>query len=163
MGVTTQLCLRIAFPKPSGCQRLMFYLDPETRPDFPDEVPESEATWVEAFELLPDPSSMEQVDDTTVSVYFDDESDAEPHQICEAIALLEPDSLLSWEVVECEVYYQRWKDGNNTLIYAPEGLEDPQEDEKYNRNLDEAIRKRLDELDGEPEEALRLLSEISAA
>jgi hypothetical protein len=138
----------------------MFYLDPETRPDFPDEVPASEAAWVEAFELLPDPSSIDQLDDCTVSVYFDDESDAEPHQICAAIALLEPVSLLSWEAIECEVYYQSWKRGNNTLLYAPEGLENPQDDEKYNRNLDEATRKRLDELDGEPEEALRYLSEI---
>lgn len=163
MSVTTQLCLRITFAEPSSCQRLMFYLDPETRPDFPDEVPDAEAAWVEVFELLPDPSSLEQVDDKTVSVYFDDESDAEPHQICTAIALLEPVRVLSWEVIECEVFYQSWQGGNNTLLYAPEGLDDPQDDKKYNRNLDEATRKRLDELDGEPEEALRFLAELGFA
>jgi hypothetical protein len=160
MAVTSQLCLWIKFPKASNCKRLIFYLDPDTRPDFPDEVPEAEAKWVGIFELLPDPCSIEQIDEHTVSVYFDDEADAEAHQICAAIALLEPDNILSWESIEGEVYYKSWQGGDNTLIYAPEGLEDPMDDKKYNRVLNEETRKHLDELHGTPDEALRFLSEI---
>jgi hypothetical protein len=160
MGVTSHFCLWVKFPTASSCKRLIFYLDPDTRPDFPDEVPESEVEWVEVFELLPDPCSIEQIDEYTLTVYFDDESDAEPHRVCAAIALLEPDSVLSWESVEGEVYYQSWVGSDNTLLYAPQGLEDPDDDEKYNRNLNEATRKHLDELDGMPEEALRFLSEM---
>jgi hypothetical protein len=158
MSVTSQLCLRVTFDDHLKCERLKFYLDPDTRPDFPDEVPDIESDWVGVFELLPDPCLIDLIDDCVVSVYFDDESDADPHQICTAIALLQPTGMLSWEMIEGEVIFQQWQGGDNMLLYAPGGLEDPEDDKKYNRKLDQVTRSKLDELIGMPVEALQFLA-----
>lgn len=157
--VNAQLLLWIRLPKALACERLIFYLDSATRPDFPDEVPENEAAWVEAFELLPDPSELHRIDASTLMAYFDDESGAEPSSVCEAIALFSPVQLLSWEDVEGEVLYQSWQGDSGTLLYAPEALEDPEDEIKYNRCLNEAVRQRLVELGDNPDQALRYLAE----
>lgn len=54
-----------------SCDRLKFYFDGETRPDFVEEVPESEAELFEAFESLQVPDLVNSIDGNRVSIGFD--------------------------------------------------------------------------------------------
>ena len=109
--------------------------------------------------MLPGPSDITFVSDQTLLVYFDDETEADTHEICLAIDLLSPLQVLSWEDIEGDIYYQQWKGGENALIYAPQGLDNLEDDQKYNRILSERDRRTLDRLNAEPARALAYLAE----
>ncbi len=51
-------------------KKLPFYLDNITRPDFPDEVPEVEQSWVEIFEFLDNPDDIRSLDSTHLGFGF---------------------------------------------------------------------------------------------
>lgn len=159
--VYASLVIWVRFADTSSCDRLAFYLDPDTRPDFPDEVPESEASWVDHFELLPDPDQLERVSGDVLLIHFGDDADAQPDQVCEAISLLSPTQLLTREDIEGEVVYHSWQGAQSTLVYAEEGLDDPDDDRRYNRRLDDATRRYLDRLRDSPKSALQFLAKQS--
>ncbi len=158
--VTTLLYIWVEFDAITIADRLPFYLHSETRPDFHDEVPAQEADWVDAFEFLTEPTSIKRINKSSFFIFFNSESNADSFCLCKAIGLLKPKLLLTLENAEGEENYNIWIDGNNSLVYAPEGLEDPEDDERYNRNLSAADRKQLDLLDDDPEKALVYLSEV---
>lgn len=160
--VYANLLIWARFADATSRDRLAFYLDPETRPDFPEEAPESEASWVDHFELLPDPDQIERLSGNVLLVYFGEEADAQPDQVCEAIGLLSPTQLLMRENIEGDVFYHSWQDGQSTLIYAADGLDDPDDDTRYNRQLGDAVRRHLDGLRDSPKRALQYLAEQSS-
>lgn len=158
--VTTLLYIWVEFDVMPIADRLSFYLHSETRPDFHDEVPLQEADWVDAFEFLPEPTSIKRINKSSLFIFFDSELNPDSFELCKAIGLFKPKLLLTLESVEGDDSYDRWSDGNNTLVYAPEGLENQEDNLKYNNNLSQNEILELDLLSDEPERALAYVADV---
>ena len=132
----------------SQCERLVFYLDAETRPSFPEDVPASEADRVEAFEFLPVPTDLHRPSSASLLAYFDEGVDSfgDIEGIMGAIALAEPAALYLYFADDEETqHYYRHAEGELEFLYSEVPLDDG--DEEYNRRLDEKLRKELDTFD----------------
>ena len=70
MGSQVQGLLLIKTKDEEEAKRVAFYLEPDTRPDFPEDVPESEESWIDVFEVMEYPDLIELVDDRYVAVGF---------------------------------------------------------------------------------------------
>lgn len=158
--VTTLLYIWVEFDAITIADRLPFYLHSETRPDFHDEVPLQEADWVDAFEFLPEPTLIKRINKSSFFIFFNSESKPNSFELCNAIGLLKPKLLLTLENVEGDESYDMWIDGSNSLVYAPEDLENQDDNLKFNSNLTQSERFELELLHDEPERSLAFLAEV---
>jgi len=101
MGSQVQGLLLIKTKDEEQAKRLPFYLNAETRPDFPEDVPDLEAEWVDVFEVMEDPDLIELVDEYYVAVgFYQEESDYSQEMEEFAEALVNKVGVIS--VVLCE-------------------------------------------------------------
>jgi hypothetical protein len=153
--------LLVRLPDTATRDRLALYLDGATRPDFPEEVPEQEADWVDAFEPLPVPE-LEVKDDDILIAYFDGDTTDELDlpRICEAVNLFAPQRMLSYTFLGDTELFEEWQAGDPKLIWSVVELDDPDDDLRYNRNLDKPTQQELQRLldRDSPDRALMVLA-----
>lgn len=137
-------------------RRIRYYLESETRPDFPEDVPESEADWVDAYEAVPYPERIDQPDDHTLLLFYDGDDLGElPEDIAFAIALSCPELVLSHSDLEDHLLFERWQDGGYEIVWDTnerykEDFANPWDDQTF------AALKALEE---RPEQVLLSLAE----
>ncbi len=116
-------------------QRLEFYFDEETRPDFAEEVPESEAKLVDIFELMPQPEEMESLSDTELVLFFELDAFEMMQLLPSILKFFEINKVI---ILEDSMDYRHYKKFNGEgfdLLHSPEALEDEGDDILYNQNL----------------------------
>ncbi len=115
----------------SKLDRIKSYFVPDTRPDFPEDVPETEEEWVDAFEIIPYPEIIERPDPNVMLLEFDDEADMGPefhNEIAQAVSLTQPDLILSYSFLEDHILYDKWNGNSYETIWGRDYLEDDQEE-----------------------------------
>lgn len=148
----------VKFGDANTCKRLGRYFSVNTRPNFSDEVLETETELVDVFEFLPYPT-ITPVDSRTLLLYFEDDSDnnVEFDDIVSAVSLFSPNLLLSYSDFGDDEWYERYRDGRLELVWAVMGLDDPEDDERMNRILSDETKARLRDV-GDPARILQLLA-----
>lgn len=123
--------------------RFHFFLDPKTRPDFPDDVAENEAHLVRHFEGMPEPQMIRALSDRELIAAFADDA-FEAKQLLPAILGCFSVSKAIWAEsdIEHEAYY-RLVDGGFEFFYSPGSLESEDDDRRYNRNLPASAQEEL--------------------
>lgn len=160
MSELLSLSVLARYAHPEAMERLAFYLREESRPEFPDEVPENEAAWVEAFEFLP-AVELERMDDRMMVAHFNSDSGFgdELEDILDAVALTGPEEIYFHAFLGDNEWYGRYRSGHKELIWATTGLDDPDEDQRLNQNLSEEEKERLESAGG-PAQALAVLAQM---
>lgn len=74
-------------------ERIEYYLDDNTRPEFDDDVPESEQAIFKAFEYAEIPDSIDKRGDNALAVYLEPDGLPGMEEMVYAIEMLKPDSL----------------------------------------------------------------------
>lgn len=112
------------------CDRLAFYADSNTRPDFEDDVPEKEAELFEAFENELAVDEVNRIDDRTLTLWVDDaEGPDEFDFFISSVALFEPDSLYYYfgtDGREDDSYY-RYVDGEIVFLFYGASIQGPKD------------------------------------
>jgi hypothetical protein len=136
-------CLYIFCPSKSVSDRLCYYFDPKTRPDFPEDVPDEEAELVDYFEEMPDPEVIKKPTDRELIVYFDEDA-LEVRELLPNILqhFSMKQALFYEESIEHQAYY-RFEEDSFEFFYSPVPLEFPDDEERYNRNLSGSMQAEL--------------------
>lgn len=160
MSELLSFAVLIRYATRAGPKRLAFYLAEETRPSFPDDVPVQEAAWVNAFEFLPT-AELEQPDDYTLVAHFSNDSGFgdELDEVLDAVALTGPETIYFHAFLGDNEWYARYRKGRQELVWAVAGLDDPDDDERLNRNLSDADKERIITAGG-PARSLSVLAQI---
>ena len=138
-------CLYVSCSSENKCDRLRYYLEPETRPDFPEDVPADEAALVELFEEMPDPEEMNRVAECELIVYFGEDAFSAKELLPKVLPRFQVKQALWYEDSTEHQEYYRFEDDSFEFLYSPEPLESPEDDERYNRELSQAVQDDLHE------------------
>jgi len=150
--------LLVRHPDAVMLDRINTYLASETRPDFPEDVPESEEEWVDAFEIIPYPEKIKRPEPEVMILEFYDEADISrefPEDLAHAISLSNPELILSYSFLEDCVLYDKWQGVRYETIWGDCYLEDDQEAE-----LDAQTIKQLQKFGDDHNKILMYLSEV---
>jgi hypothetical protein len=160
MSELLSLSVLARYAHPTGAERLAFYLEEDCRPDFQDEVPEYEASWVDAFEFLPT-AKLERLDDHTLVAHFSSDSGFgdELEDILNAIALTGPKAIYFYAFLGDNEWYASYHNGHKKLIWAVAGLDDPDDEKGLNQRLNKEEQERLKSV-GTPSMALAELARM---
>lgn len=143
--------------------RALFYLQEETRPNFPDEVPESEAELVELFEFLSYPHQVEAENNSLTLWFGDPYREEDLHEdigpMMEGLSILGAKQVLVYWEYEDEACYEQYVNGNKELIWSVYGLESPEDEARYNKILPPKLKQDLKQL-GDPVASIRRISEF---
>lgn len=144
MGSQVQGLLLIKTRDEEQAKRIPFYLEAETRPDFPEDVPDLEADWVDVFEVIEEPDLIELVDECYVAVgFFQDEEDYSQEMEEFAEALVNKVGVVS--VLLCEFnsdhgnYIWRFRNNESELLWT---------EEDKSSLIDTKLEKQLEDLYG---------------
>lgn len=151
------------------CERLQLYLNEETRPDLPEEVPTEEADWVEPFEFMEQPDNVTKVTDKDLLItFYPDETDftedAESF-IKILVHTVGIASVLYGELGEDWTTFELIQKQKRTLLWSVEVLPDPDE-RQYNQHLSKEEKVRLISIlydDEGNQSAEEVLLELAAA
>lgn len=90
----TDVLIKVYFSDFSSAKKLGKYISSNTRPDFIDEVEDTEKTIFEAFDMLEYPSEVSLFEsECAVVIHYSNIWDEESVEICEAIQLLDPNKI----------------------------------------------------------------------
>lgn len=131
--------LYLCFETTEVAQRFAFYMDTDTRPDFPDDVPEHEAPLVDLFDYMPDCDEMDWPSETECVLYFEEDT-FEAKELFPKILPHFSVTLALW----CEdgfeyCHYMRFDSEYFDFLYSPKPLEDEDDDKKHNRQLSKEL------------------------
>jgi len=144
--------------KADELKRIEFYLNGETRPDFPEDVPSGEAQFVEAFEFVPVPESLKILSADALAAHFYPDSLEEVKDLVKALALFKPGKLFMFFSDDGETHhYYRYQDGSLCFVFSEIPLDDSEDEKKYNRNLPTELAKTIENMDDKGK-ALELLA-----
>ncbi len=139
MSINVSAVLNIHCKTKQQSKRLQIYLDEDTRPDFPEDAPQEEAEWVEPFEFLENPDSIKEIDDKTLLVEFypeeTDFTDEAKELIKTLLEIVQVESIIYCELGEDWTIFENYTIDNRQLLWAVDGLDDPESEEKYNSFL----------------------------
>ncbi len=140
-----------------GRERLAFYLDEATRPDFPDEVPAEEADLVRAFESVDAPAQLLKPSATELVASFEMPSGDTQYALASVLGRFGAEKAIWHESDggELNVYYC-YRDGDFHFLYSPQPLDDPEDEARYNRALPQAARELLNQEAGMAQAVLYL-------
>jgi len=139
-------------------KRIEFYLNGETRPDFPEDVPGSEAQLVEVFEFLPTPESLQCLDLNGLTAHFAPDSLEEMKDLVKGAALFRPDKLLMFFADDEETrHYYCHQDSKLNFMMSEIPFDDPADERKYNRKLPPKLANSIKDMD-DKSKALELLA-----
>ena len=159
MGSQVQGLLLIETKDKEQAKRLPFYLNIETRPDFPEDVPESEAEWIDIFEVMEEPDLVELIDEHYVAVgFFQEEEDYSQEMEEFSEALVREVGVVS--VVLCEFN----SDYGNTIwrFTKDESLRLWTEEEKSSL-IDQKLEKQIEDLyEEDRDKHIKVLQAISS-
>jgi hypothetical protein len=130
--------LYLCFDTTEAAQRFAFYMNTDTRPDFPDDVPEHEAPLVDLFDYMPDCDDMDWPSANECVLYFEEDA-FEAKELFPRILPHFSVKLALW----CEdgfeyCHYMRFDGEYFDFLYSPEPLEDEDDDKNHNRQLSNA-------------------------
>jgi len=120
-------------------QRFAFFMNEDTRPDFPDEVPENEAPLVDIFELMPDGGQMQWPSETECTLQFYEDAFEAKEQLILALPYFDIKLALLCEDDFDYCHYKRFDGNFFDFLYSPEALDFEDDDEQHNRQLSEAL------------------------
>ena len=154
--------LYIRCPDQGVCERLTFWLDEETRPDFEDEAPQEENSWFVPFEGLDAPEEITHPSKQTLIAEFDWLTDDPCESFEQILGLAGVTKALWYETDggELSAFY-RLEQGRFEPLVSLTPLDDPVQEKRYNCRLSTQRRARLETLADEPEQALLYLAELS--
>lgn len=125
MSELINFALLISHKDKNALDRIILYCHADTRPDFPEDVPDSEEEWVDAYEILPYPNKINRLDVHTLILEFYDECKMGgnlPEEIATAVAMSQPEQILSYSDLEDHTLYERWQGQRYELIWDVDGL-----------------------------------------
>lgn len=136
------------------CDRIAFFLRSETRPLFPEDVPEHEENLVEAFEDAETPTSL-QSDGTTLAAYFDQfEGFDTAEATVKAIAAMQPSDIYLFFANDEETrHYYRYAQGELRFLLSELPL-DGEDDVRLNRNVPGPVKAKIEKFE-DPADGLR--------
>ncbi len=88
----THAIIRLIAHDKQTAQRLAFYLDGNTRPDFEDEVPEKERDIFKKMEFAETPIEIQWRDDVTFDAYFENIEEIDMEDLLYAVSAFELDN-----------------------------------------------------------------------
>jgi hypothetical protein len=156
MSSLIEFNLLVRHPETEQIKRIGIYLEPDTRPDFPEDVPEEEADWVDAYEVVPYPERLERPDEYTLLLFYDGDDLGElPEDLANALVLSQPSMILSYSDLEDHVLFERWVDQRYESVWDVHGMY-----EEESELLSEEQITQLKEYEETPDKALLYLSTI---
>jgi len=142
MSINVNAVLYINCKTNQQSKRLQTYLNEDTRPDFPEDAPKEEADWVEPFEFLENPDGVKEIDNKTLLVEFypeeTDFTDEAKELIKILLEIVQVESIIYCELGEDWTMFEYYTKDNRQLLWAVDGLDDPESEEKYNSFLSKA-------------------------
>ncbi len=139
MSINVNAVLHIRCKTSQQSKRLQAYLNEDSRPDFPEDVPPEEVEWVEPFEFLENPDSIKEIDDKTLLVEFypeeTDFTDEAKELIKTLLEIVQVESIIYCELGEDWTVFENYTKDNHQLLWAVDGLDDQESEEKYNSFL----------------------------
>jgi len=118
-------------------------------------VPEAEAEWVDAFEVVAYPQHIEQPDDNSLLLSYDGDDLGElPEDLAAAVALSKPGLILSYSDLEDHLLLERWNEDIYEIVWdVHEHYE-----EDYTNSWDTQTLSELKALEDEPKKVLLYLA-----
>lgn len=139
MSINVSAVLTINCKTKQKSKRLKIYLNEDTRPDFPEDAPQNEADWVEPFEFLENPDSIKEIDEKTLLVAFypeeTDFTDDAKELMKTLLEIVQVESIIYCELGEDWTMFEYLTKDKRKLLWAVDGLDDPEDDDKYNSFL----------------------------
>lgn len=131
----------------SKVDRLRFYLDAKTRPDFSDEVPAEEEELVDCFEYVDVPTDIIRLSPKELLVYFEMFTGQPNHDIAPTLGWFQPKQVLWHESDggDLDIYYC-YRDGKFEFFYSPQALTEEQDEQQYNQNISPQMKQKISEL-----------------
>ena len=139
MSINVSAVLFIRCRTAKQINRLQVYFDEESRYDFPEDAPKEEAEWVEPFEFLENPDGVKEIDKKNLLVEFypeeTDFTDEAKALIKTLVEIVGVESIIYCELGEDWTMFEYFSKDMHRLLWAVEGLDDKESDEKYNSFL----------------------------
>lgn len=124
------------------CDRLAFYADSDTRPDFESEVPEEEAELFEVFENELTVGELNRIDDRTLVMWIDDAEGSDEFEFfVSSAALFDPETIYYYFGTDGEENsFYHYQDGEITFLFNLQSVMGPgEEDDPDDFPSDETI------------------------
>ena len=120
----TYTLLRIVSENKDLAQRIHFYLDSNTRPDFEEEVPQNELAFFKKIESLDSPGEIVWQNNRCFDAHFENIEESDIEEIASAISLFEQ-SKIYFFFMDDEEYkiYKQLINGEYKILYIIENDE----------------------------------------
>lgn len=126
-------------------KRLQIYLNEDTRPYFPEDVPQEEVEWVAFFEFLDNPHGIKEVDEKTLFVeFYPDETDFRDEAkelIKTLLEMVGVESIIYCDLGENWTTFEYYTKESRQLLWEVDGYDDEEDDKKCNSFLSKEEKK----------------------
>lgn len=147
MSINVNAVLSIHCKTKQQCKRLQVHFNEESRYDFPEDAPKEEAEWVEPFEFLENPDGIKEINEKTLLIEFypeeTDFTDDAKELIKILLEVVKVESIIYCELGEDWTMFEYLTQDKRQLLWAVEGLDDDESEEKYNSFLSEEEKERF--------------------